>query len=315
MCDAGWKSWLAVGLVSTAGAFVDARAAAPQRTFVSVLGSDANPCSIALPCRTFTQAVAVAQAGGEVVAVDSGGFGTVTIDKAIQVIVPPGVHAAIFATAGTAVAINAGGSDVVVLRGLYLSTTAATTGIAVASVGRLRLENVTINGFVDGLSSTVGGTLTIRDSSFRNNSGWGVRVLPSLATPATVSIERSAFEGNGYGISVYGSQPSVSIRESSFVGHAQAAVTLYPSVLPQTGSMFVDGCTIVDNNFGVIATANAGAGNVTSIYVSNSTIARNATGVYENPGSGAVATIFSRKDNTLEQNTAGNAFSTIYSAR
>src|SRR4030095_5898149 len=76
--------------------------AASQRTFVASFGSDSNPCSLAAPCRGFQAAVDAVAAGGEVVTLDSGGFGTMIIGKAIQIIVPPGMHAAIFPESGAA---------------------------------------------------------------------------------------------------------------------------------------------------------------------------------------------------------------------
>jgi hypothetical protein len=85
-----------------------AEATSAQRTFFSVNGSDANPCSVAAPCRSFDVALANTVAGGEIVAVDSGGFGTISITKSIQIIVPQGVHAAIFTASGNAVTVNAG---------------------------------------------------------------------------------------------------------------------------------------------------------------------------------------------------------------
>jgi hypothetical protein len=38
-----------------------------NRTFISGDGSDTNPCSLTLPCRTFGQAISVTNSGGEVV--------------------------------------------------------------------------------------------------------------------------------------------------------------------------------------------------------------------------------------------------------
>ena len=59
-------------------AFTALAYAAPQRTFVSAQHGDdantANNCSVTLPCRNFNAAVGVVNAGGEVVALDSGGF-------------------------------------------------------------------------------------------------------------------------------------------------------------------------------------------------------------------------------------------------
>ncbi|MCU1283520.1 MAG: outer membrane protein, partial [bacterium] len=55
------------------------------RTWVSGVGDDANPCSRTAPCKTFAGAISKTAAGGEIDAIDSGGFGAVTITKAITI--------------------------------------------------------------------------------------------------------------------------------------------------------------------------------------------------------------------------------------
>lgn len=94
--------------------------AAVQRTFVSGQGNDANPCSISAPCRLFTVAIAQTVSGGEVVVVNPGGYGPVTITKAVSIIAPPGIYAGVSVSAGDGVTVNAGPSDRVVLRGLNI---------------------------------------------------------------------------------------------------------------------------------------------------------------------------------------------------
>src|SRR5687767_15933104 len=92
-----------------------------QRTFVSTSGSDANPCTRAEPCRNFAAALPNTLAGGEVVALDSGGYGPFVVDKAVTVAGAPGAHVAVTAFAGDAVTVNAAASEHVVLRNLYLT--------------------------------------------------------------------------------------------------------------------------------------------------------------------------------------------------
>src|SRR6266403_3307663 len=53
------------------------------RTWVSGVGDDANPCSRTAPCKTFAGAISKTAEGGEISVLDPGGFGTVTITKAI----------------------------------------------------------------------------------------------------------------------------------------------------------------------------------------------------------------------------------------
>src|SRR5580698_1587724 len=54
-----------------------------SRTWVSGVGDDANPCSRTAPCKTFAGAISKTLAGGEIDCLDPGGFGGITITKAI----------------------------------------------------------------------------------------------------------------------------------------------------------------------------------------------------------------------------------------
>src|SRR5262245_23923450 len=49
------------------------------RTWVSGVGNDANPCSRTAPCKTFAGAISKTAIGGEIDALDPGGYGTITI--------------------------------------------------------------------------------------------------------------------------------------------------------------------------------------------------------------------------------------------
>src|SRR3990172_12634672 len=55
------------------------------RTWVSGVGDDANPCSRTAPRKTFAGAISKTAAGGEINALDPGGFGAVTITKSITI--------------------------------------------------------------------------------------------------------------------------------------------------------------------------------------------------------------------------------------
>src|SRR5437660_4905993 len=55
------------------------------RTWVSGVGDDVNPCSRTAPCKTFAGAISKTFIGGEIDALDPGGFGTLTITKSITV--------------------------------------------------------------------------------------------------------------------------------------------------------------------------------------------------------------------------------------
>src|SRR5258708_40228276 len=81
------------------------------RTWVSGVGDDANPCSRTAPCKTFAGAISKTATGGEIDALDPGGFGQETITKSITI--DGCCITSILGTAGNAVNINipSGGSD------------------------------------------------------------------------------------------------------------------------------------------------------------------------------------------------------------
>src|SRR5262252_6069908 len=111
------------------------------RTFVSGLGNDSNPCTRTAPCRTFSLAVSQTNAGGEVVALDSAGYGPFNIARSITVEAPKGVYAGISVFSGDGIDINAGATDIVILRGLTVSNQgSAGSGIVFNTGGTLHLE-------------------------------------------------------------------------------------------------------------------------------------------------------------------------------
>src|SRR2546428_4511889 len=119
---------------------VNAFALAP-RTFVSTSGNDVNPCSRPAPCRSFAAAIAVTSPAGEVIALDSGGYGPVTINIAVTLVSPAGVYAAITAQAGQAITVDAG-SNIVTLRGLTLNSLSGGKAKKAASPFRAFCENI-----------------------------------------------------------------------------------------------------------------------------------------------------------------------------
>jgi len=58
--------------------------ATAQRTFVASNGNDANSCGRTDPCRSFAAAIAQTNANDEVVAIDSAGYGLVTITQSVR---------------------------------------------------------------------------------------------------------------------------------------------------------------------------------------------------------------------------------------
>src|SRR5205085_4741123 len=76
------------------------------RTWVSGVGDDANPCSRTAPCKTFAGAISKTACGGEIDALDPGGFGAVTIIKPITIDGGGGQVASILAAGTNGVNVN-----------------------------------------------------------------------------------------------------------------------------------------------------------------------------------------------------------------
>src|SRR6266550_3691577 len=65
--------------------FATVAQAQATRTWVSGVGDDVNPCSRTAPCKTFAGAISKTASPGIINCLDPGGFGAVTITKAITI--------------------------------------------------------------------------------------------------------------------------------------------------------------------------------------------------------------------------------------
>jgi hypothetical protein len=180
-----------------------ATAAVPsqQRTFVSGTGNDANACTRTAPCRNFQRAIDETLTGGEVIVLDSAGYGPVNITRGIQLISPAGVYAGITAFSGAAIAVNVPAAEKVVLRGLTLNGLGGDYGVYVTSVGRLYLQQLVVKGFASAgiyvrTDATPDARFVVEDSVFHDNNV-GVWCEFGAGTRGTVDGVRLENNGNG----------------------------------------------------------------------------------------------------------------------
>src|SRR6516162_5675313 len=89
------------------------------RTWVSGVGDDANPCSRTAPCKTFAGAISKTAPQGEIDCLDAGGFGAVTITKAIQILCT-GTFGSTLVSGTNGIVVSAGANDVIIIRGLSI---------------------------------------------------------------------------------------------------------------------------------------------------------------------------------------------------
>jgi hypothetical protein len=266
-----------------------AAAAAIQRTFVSTAGSDSNPCTRAAPCRNFQAAMANTLAGGEVVALDSGGYGPVSIGMAVTIVGAPGVHAAVTATSGDAIHVAAGAGDTVILRNLYLNGLGATNGVNYVSGRALHLEQLTSSGFdLFGVNHEApNGRLYGSDLVLRRNAV-GVRISPPSGT-APVTLERVRADDNSFaGIS--GIQNArLRISGCSVAGGQYGVTVAVPTM--------VSGCRLSENSFFGLQ-----VGGGATAQIGDSTVTFNTVGLQNDGG-----TLESFGDNLVRGNTTNTS--------
>jgi hypothetical protein len=245
-----------------------------QRTFVSAQhGSDSNPCSVASPCRTFAAAISAVAAGGEVVVLDSGGYGQFTVSKAVSVETPAGIYAGVSATAGDGIDVSAGASDIVVLRGLTVyGFSGANDGINFTSGAALHVESCIVNGFPTwGIYQTANATLYLTDTTLRNGGG-GIFLNPS--TNSTASVDHCRIQNNsGIGFAaVDGVKADVRdcVSSNNSTGFEAGGYSIVAEVN-------LENCLASNNTGSGVATVNTAG----VVRISGSTVTANGTGLYQ----------------------------------
>ena len=208
-------------------AFASIAQAQATRTWVSGVGDDANPCSRTAPCKTFAGAISKTAVDGEIDALDSGGFGAVTITKSITIDGDSNL-AGILASSVNGIIINIqanSGSNTVELRNLSLNGAATgLNGIRVIGPGVSNLavfvEKCVIFGFRNtsagngrGISDerTVAGSLTVENTLVKNNFGSGI-VANGANGPSTTLNNVQSYKNGGAGVVVSGSNRGLDAR-------------------------------------------------------------------------------------------------------
>jgi hypothetical protein len=273
------------------------------QTWVSGAGDDANTCDRDAPCKTFSGAIAKTAAGGEIDVLDPGGFGAVTISKAIT-IDGSGTFASVQGSVTNAINVVAGGNDVVILRGLSIQATTGVTGIRFGSGKALIIENTSINGFsghgID-VALTGSGDLVVSNSDIRNNGGTGIRVA-STGGSALAVVSGSQLVNNAIGIDAR-SNSRVAVRDTLVSSNAPVSNTsIGLQAQPDTGTAELNADNVMISLTGTGVQV-GGTGNTATARLSNLQIFNNTVGV--SIGSNGSALSFG--DNRIAGNGSGNS--------
>ena len=265
----------------------------PTKIFVASFGNDANDGSRGSPKRNFQNAHDAIAAGGQIVVLDTAGYGALTITKSLAVTVPPGVNGFVTVTGSSAngITINATATGSVSLRGLIVEGPGGGgsnrgNGILVNSVGNLAIDDCTVRNFYEGIYVN---SITATKCYFRRctvrGCGYGLDVENNAGVAVTAIATGCRLEQSG--------NTGVYVIPLSNPAGSSADLTLI-------------GCVIAGSNTGIFgAHANA------LVRVDNCRITGNNNGVTSSLG----AQILSRGNNTLENNPANNAFTGPYSAK
>jgi hypothetical protein len=251
-----------------------------NRSAVSVGGSDLNTCTTVDPCRSFGVAMSHTNAGGEIIALDTAGYGPFIVNKAVTVSGAPGVHAAITTTSGTGISVNAAGTDHVVLRNLVLIGAGGSSGIDINPAGEVRVIGCTIRGFQSFGIQASSGNLTVDHSAIIDNVGaFGIDV--GNTNPATTThhtVTNTLIQGNNTGLAAE-QHTAVVMANCTITGNNSGAQSVSNS---GTGAVNADlaleSCTIAHNSGGVFA-GSSGGNNLARVFISQNVIAFNGTGV------------------------------------
>ncbi|GGD70210.1 membrane protein [Emticicia aquatilis] len=231
------------------------------RTWVSGVGDDANPCSRTAPCKTFAGAISKTAAGGEISVLDPGGYGAVTITKAIT-INGDGTLAGILSAGTNGINVNAGVNDIVVIRNISINgTTSGLNGIRFLAGGQLHIENCSISGFTTkgiDVAKTAAGILTVENTSINGPSTAATGIYISTTSDTIkATLNNVKISNLGVGIDVV-ADASVSANQSAM--------------------NFV---TITNSNISNNSTA-IRAKNTAQINIENSNVSNNSTAIIAN---------------------------------
>jgi hypothetical protein len=229
-----------------------------SRTWVSGVGDDANPCSRTAPCNTFAGAISKTAAGGEIDALDPGGFGGLTITKAITIDGGGGQVASVLVSGTNGILVAAGPTDVVILRNLRINRIEGTgsgglNGIYYRPGAALHVENCNIFGFTGSginVAPTATAALFVNNTSLINNEN-GIQIAPSSTSfvrSMLVQVRAQDNSGSGFLLNpAAGSGGGTLIDDSSALGNGTGLNV-------NGGTLYLGNSVIVRNNVGVSIT-------------------------------------------------------------
>ncbi len=268
------------------------------RTWVSGVGDDANPCSRTAPCKTFAGAISKTATGGEIDALDPGGFGTLTITKSITLDGGGGQVASVLGAPSVNGFYVSAESGIVILRNLRINGGGGATGVLINSAARVIIEKCDIFGFAGLAVSAVPSTgplyLKVQETTINNNGG-GIGTKPTAGAVVNVAIESSHIDANGGGVKFDGTGGGVTnaaITDTSISLNTNNAMNAQSG---GGGNVNVDMMSdVLANNGGTAVIASQASGGAAVVTVGSTVLSYNGTA-----WSNSSATLLSFKNNQV----------------
>jgi hypothetical protein len=266
------------------------------RAYLSAKGSDANPCTLAAPCRLLPAALAAVNDGGEIWMLDSANYNTATVSiaKSVTILAVPGALGSVLAPANQrALLVNAVDVRVTARNLVIVGANGTGTGIDLLNGAELTVEDCEISmlhiGIVAGASPLRPAKATLRNTVVRNNASIGV----SVYGPTNAVLDGVRTTGNDFGVYAQGGA-SVNVT-NSLIAHNRIGAQARASA--NNTQIVVGRSTVTSNVTALRVSAEVGGAGI----VSDGNVITYISGtVFEfDQGPGGVTVIWTRNNNTL----------------
>jgi hypothetical protein len=285
-------------------AFASLAEAQATRTWVSGVGDDVNPCSRTAPCKTFAGAISKTAVNGEIDVLDPGGFGAVhhqvhhdrrhrhiRLDRCQRDDGDYDQHHRDCRSGPPRHRAPSRPVDQWIRGGTHSGFIGINVRAGSTRPVKLFVDHVWVHGFKnEGLFfGGPGGDLSVKDSSFFDNGGAGIRVLSAATGQAGivhVTVDRThtdlnqqgvRFEDNGFGV----------IKDSVASNNTLNGYVVFPVMNGGAEMNIVDSTANNNKQFGIFAGA---AGFTGTVRTMDTTVIHNSSQQLQINAGGSICT-------------------------
>jgi len=280
------------------------------RAYLASDGSDANPCTLAAPCRLLPAALAAVTSSGEIWMLDSANYNsaTVTIGKSVSILAVPGAVGSVVAIGGPAISITAPGLAIA-LRNLVivpLPGGGATFGVHMTGASSLTIDGSLIANLPSfGVYAVgAGARVAITNSVIRNVGEYAVQVQNG----AFADVSGTKMLNNIGGVSTRSdtvTTTKATVSDSIISGYTYG-VNSFVTIAGGIARVFVTRCTIQGTTYPLLSET-TGVGTA-ALTFSNSMITNNLYAWFQN---GIGSSIYSLGNNHIADNNDSNGTGTL----